>query len=133
MTAFFADTSFYVALTSPADAWHAKADEIARTNRTSIVTTEHVLTEVANLLSGPTDRAVFLELIRQIDSDPNTEVVGASPELWRLGLVLFAARPDKEWSLTDCISFEMMRERGLTVALSADHHFEQAGFTILLK
>ena len=45
----------------------------------------------------------------------------------------FAARPDKEWSLTDCISFVAMNERDITDALTSDHHFEQAGFRILLK
>jgi hypothetical protein len=38
------------------------------------------------------------------------------------------ARPDKEWSLTDCISFVAMNERNITDALTSDHHFEQAGF-----
>jgi uncharacterized protein len=42
------------------------------------------------------------------------------------------SRRDKEWSLTDCISFVVMKERGLTEALTADHHFEQAGFKALL-
>jgi predicted nucleic acid-binding protein len=45
----------------------------------------------------------------------------------------FSVRPDKEWSLTDCISFVVMNERGITDALTSDHHFEQAGFQILLK
>jgi len=46
---------------------------------------------------------------------------------------LYAERPDKGWSLTDCISFVVMRQQGITQALTGDHHFEQAGFTALLK
>lgn len=53
--------------------------------------------------------------------------------LWRRGLGLYAARPDKAWSLTDCISFVVMTDRGLTEALTGDHHFEQAGFRALLR
>jgi hypothetical protein len=49
------------------------------------------------------------------------------------GLALYAARPDKEWSLTDCVSFLVMQDHGVTEALTADHHFEQAGFVALLK
>jgi len=49
------------------------------------------------------------------------------------GLELYARRPDKSWSLTDCISFVVMTDRGLTEALTGDHHFEQAGFRALLR
>ena len=49
------------------------------------------------------------------------------------GVRLYVARPDKDWSLTDCISFVVMRERGITEALTGDRHFEQAGFVALLK
>lgn len=53
--------------------------------------------------------------------------------VYQAGFDLFAARPDKAWSLTDCISFGVMRERGLSDALTADHHFEQAGFRAVFK
>jgi predicted nucleic acid-binding protein len=59
--------------------------------------------------------------------------VPASPELFQRGVELFRARPDKEWSLTDCISFVVMTEKGLSEALTGDRHFEQAGFHALLK
>jgi predicted nucleic acid-binding protein len=69
----------------------------------------------------------------QLAADPAITVIQASPEVFDLGLDLYARRLDKEWSLTDCISFAVMKEHGLTQALTGDHHFEQAGFTILLK
>ena len=49
------------------------------------------------------------------------------------GVALYAERPDKDWSLTDCISFVVMRKMDITEALTGDRHFEQAGFTALLK
>ena len=54
-------------------------------------------------------------------------------ELYQRAFALYCQRMDKEWGLTDCISFVVMRERGLTEALSADKHFEQAGFRALLR
>jgi predicted nucleic acid-binding protein len=50
-----------------------------------------------------------------------------------LGLSLFSRRTDKEWSLTDCISFAVMQQRNITDALTTDHHFKQAGYTALLR
>lgn len=61
------------------------------------------------------------------------EFIAASPAHLADGLRLYRGRSDKEWSLTDCVSFNIMRERGLTSALTYDHHFEQAGFEALLR
>lgn len=61
------------------------------------------------------------------------QVTPASHDLFRRGLRLYFDRPDKEWSLTDCISFVVMGDEGLSEALTGDHHFEQASFTALLR
>lgn len=99
-----------------------------------IVTAEYILTEVANHLSSSRfGRQKFGELLTSIESDQSTEVVAASRGLWLRGVALYLQRADKEWSLTDCISFVIMKERGLGEALTADHHFEQAGFRKLLN
>jgi len=68
-----------------------------------------------------------------IRTDGQTTILPLSDESFDRGASFFAARPDKDWSLTDCISFVVMQERGITDALTADHHFEQAGFVALLK
>ena len=65
--------------------------------------------------------------------DPEVRIIAVSGELYNKGWNLYAARMDKGWSLTDCISFVVMSDKSLTDALTGDHHFEQAGFNILLK
>lgn len=92
-----------------------------------------VLSEVADALSAPVQRPIFLRLIYSLESDANTTIVPPSSELFRAGISLFSQRPDKYWSLTDCISFVVMQEFGLTAALTADRHFRQAGFKTLLQ
>ena len=72
-------------------------------------------------------------MMDNLRSAEDIEIVPASSELFSKGFAFFTSRPDKDWSFTDCISFVVMRERGITNALTADHHFEQAGFVALLK
>lgn len=57
----------------------------------------------------------------------------ANVEIFERGVELYHSRLDKQWSLTDCISFVVMSEEGIAEALTGDHHFEQAGFVALLK
>lgn len=133
MNPAFADTSFYIASINPKDAWHESATAIGSSWRGLMVTTEYVLVEVGNHLCHPADRAVFLEFAELVQRDERAHIVPASSELLKAGLALFGKRPDKSWSLTDCISFAVMEARGLTDALSSDHHFEQAGFRLLLN
>jgi predicted nucleic acid-binding protein len=128
----FADTAFYVALLNPRDALAAVALARARGSAVRVVTTEFVLIEVANFFSHSTTRSGYVRFVAGLRGDPHTEILPASAQLFDQGLKLFAARPDKDWSLTDCVSFVVMRERGLTDALTADRHFEQAGFRPLL-
>lgn len=129
----FADTYFYLALLGRDDADRERAQAIASTLRARTVTTAWVLVEVANALADPPSRSLYTELAAQLRKSPFVEVIPASDDLLRRGEELYAARPDKGWSLTDCISFVVMTDRGLTEALTADHHFEQAGFIALLK
>jgi predicted nucleic acid-binding protein len=132
MNAVFADTYFYIAVLSVDDAGHEQAIEFARTFIGQTVTTEWVMTEVADAFSSPNQRHSFLELLDQLRADPSVAIIAASHTLFDRGVELFARRGDKSWSLTDCISFVTMTDRGLRDALTADHHFEQAGFSALL-
>ena len=60
-------------------------------------------------------------------------VLSSSPQLYAAGLNLYRRRRDKLWQLTDCISFAVMKEQHVREALTGDQHFEQAGFTALLR
>jgi uncharacterized protein len=132
MAIYFADTSFWVALVDRRDVYHSKAVEWSLHNGGSIVTTDAVLLETANTFSRPEWREKVIALINHIVARDDVEVLPFSGENWDRGWQLFCNRRDKTWSLTDSISFEVMRERGLTEALSADAHFRQAGYQALL-
>ncbi len=131
MSPVFADAWYYLALLNRKDAAHAAANYWSAANARAVVLTDFVLIEVGNTFSRGAARERFLQLLAMLRDDLNTTVVPATHELVQRGLQLFAERPDKDWSLTDCISFVVMRDMGITEALSGDHHFAQAGFTIL--
>ena len=132
MSTVFADTSFYVALANPRDSLHTAAFELSVNFRGRTVTSEFVLIEVGNFFSSIATRQVFVELHRQLRTDDNTYIVECSPQLLQDAVKLFGRRNDKQWSLTDCSSFVVMNSLRLTSALTADHHFAQAGFDVLL-
>jgi len=77
-------------------------------------------------------RQSFIALVKELRHDPKTVIVSSSTALFEKGLRFYAERPDKAWSLTDCISFVVMEERGIRDALGLDRHFEQAGFRLLV-
>lgn len=133
MNPVFADTFYFLALLRVDDAAHARALRLSRTRADPILTTVWVLTEVADALAMPGMREGFPRLLATLRADPACTIVPSTQSLFDQGVDLYAARPDKSWSLTDCISFVVMREYGATQALTGDRHFEQAGFTILLK
>lgn len=129
----FADTSYFVALVGPNDSLHGQAVEWSERWLGRIVTTQYVLVETGSLLCRPEDRSAFVGLVRALRTDPLVQVVNSSNELFRSGFDLFASRPDKEWSLVDCTSMALMKKYKLKDALTADHHFVQAGFRALLS
>jgi predicted nucleic acid-binding protein len=133
MTGVFADSFYYIALLNPSDQYHAAAREATRTLKEPLVTTAWVMVEVADALSVPGLRRQVHRLLGRVANDPNTRLIEAVTDWYERGVALYGARVDKSWSLTDCISFEVMRELGLTDALTGDHHFEQAGFRARLK
>jgi predicted nucleic acid-binding protein len=135
MNGVFADAQYWVAILNEKDQGHAAAEAISRTMQgTTIVTTEEVLTEVLAFFSerGRFLRQVAAAYIADILSDPEIIVLPQSHQTFREGFALYQARPDKGYSLTDCISMLAMRREGISEVLSHDGHFTQEGFVILL-
>lgn len=131
MKALFADTSYYIALLAENDSRHQAAVRWGRMAG-QLVVTDCVIIELGNSLARSRNRRLFTDLVRAWRADPLVEIVPLSRGLLDAGLRLYERRADKEWSLADCIAFVVMKEKGITDALTADHHFEQAGFKALL-
>ncbi len=132
MKMVFADTYFFLATTIKNDVDHEKAIAVAETISVPIVTTAWVLTEVVDALSHHSNRTQFQHILFRLEKDPFCSIVPPSETLFERAVNLYTDRPDKNWSLTDCTSFIVMADRGMTDALTADHHFTQAGFHCLL-
>ena len=132
---FFLDTAYVLALANRADQWHPGAAEwrawLTR-RRYPVVTTEYILAEIADGLAAVRLRPRAVRFIDLLLADPRVDVVPASSVLFTEAFMLYRTRPDQGWGLTDCASFVVMRDRGLTAALTADNHFRQAGFGALL-
>ena len=135
MKTVFADAFYWAALANPKDEWHPAAMRAGVQHPIGvIITTDEVLDE---FLAHFCDRGAYwrnkaVELLRKIQKSPNVRIVPQTRDSFLRGLQLYEARPDKEYSLTDCISMETMREHKLTEVLTHDHHFRQEGFTLLL-
>ncbi len=129
----FMDTYGLIAWINARDAAHQPVKSYLDAYSGGIVTTEWVLLEFADAFSPASTKPFAVEAIKRIHRLPMFLVVGFAPAVYRAGFDLYEARPDKDWSLTDCISFAVMTERGLSEALTADHHFEQAGFRAVFK
>lgn len=132
MKAVFADTSFFLAALNPDDELHAAAIALSREIAAPRLTTGFVLLEVAKAMRCGAQRPQFAEFYARLKEHPHARILPGSQKFER-GYDLFQSRRDKEWSLTDCISFVVMSDAGLTEALTHDRHFEQAGFAALLR
>jgi predicted nucleic acid-binding protein len=135
MADVFLDTSYIVALASPADQHHADALRLSdqlENGKHRLVTTRGVVLEIGNALSRQRLRATAIHFLARLRNDPSIEVIEVDGELFEAGFDLYRRRSDKEWSLTDCLSFVVMWERRIADALTADRHFRQAGFRPLL-
>jgi predicted nucleic acid-binding protein len=132
----FLDATYLIALVSERDQFHPAAMQLMdalAANQIRIITTQTVLVEFANSLARPKFRLKAGRTIEDFQRDPSIEIIPLTGELFEKAFALFRERADKAWGLTDCISFVVMQERGISEALTADEHFEQAGFTALLN
>ena len=132
----FLDSTALIALAMPRDQHHAAASALMETvlsRQIKMITTRAILLEVANYLARPKLRSTVVAALEDCERDPLIEIITLSEELFNKGFGFFRQHADKSWGLTDCISFVIMREREISEALTADEHFEQAGFVPLLK
>ncbi len=131
----FLDASYGIALSIESDEHHVTARNLAiqmKRDRTRLITTRAVVFELGNSLSNNRLSEIGIKLIDALSNDENVEIVSITNDLYEKAIELFRSRPDKDWGLTDCFSFVVMQERGLTASLTADIHFKQAGFRRLL-
>ena len=129
MRRVFADTLYWLAIFVPGDEW-TEAARAADLEDTSLVTTEEVLSEFLTAVSAHGDhiRRLACRLVREILNDAAIEVVVQSHESFLAGLALYERRPDKQYSLADCISMNVMRQQQIQEILTHDRHFSQEGF-----
>ena len=136
MSAVFADAGYWIALWNPRDNLHPKALSVVDSLGTaSVVTTQMVLTEALDAMAGMGEfrRRLAIRMLHNLEIDPYVEIVPQTDAQFRGAVERYASRGDQRWSLTDCASFLVMEERGITEALAYDRDFEQAGFAALLR
>ena len=136
MSEVFADTGYWAALQDTRDRLHGMA--LAPTREIGprrIATTQMVLVEVLNMFAsrGEQQRRLAREVVERAGRSLDVEIVPQTPAQFRAAIERYGERPDQTWSLTDCASFIVMEERGITDALAHDRDFEQAGFTAPLR
>lgn len=130
----FLDTAYVNALVNVRDQWHNAAvqwEERLAVERRRLVTTECVLVEIADGLAAVRFRAQAVQVITTLQASSFVDIIPASSQLFRTALELYRRRADKDWGLTDCVSFVVMSEQSLSEALTTDDHFRQAGFRAL--
>jgi len=136
MKRVFLDTAYFIALAVKDDQHHGAALRLARqldVPETELVTTRAIVLEIGNSLRKPRYRRNACEIFDLLENDGRVRMVELEPRLLQSAAKLFCSRPDKEWSLSDCVSFSVMHEWQISEALTTDVHFEQAGFKALLR
>ena len=132
----FLDSSYAIALAASSDQLHSRALELAdeiEAEAQRLITTRGVLLEIGNALSKQRYRVAAVQLLSSLESDPKVEITPLTNDLYHQAFDLFQNRLDKDWGLTDCVSFVVMQSRSIVDVLSSDEHFEQAGFRALLR
>jgi predicted nucleic acid-binding protein len=132
----FADTFYWIALLNRDDPDHDRVTAFDLSlHRPPLVTTLEVLTEFLTYFSGRGSlfRKKAAAIAHALEDDPDVRLLRQTSESFSAGLRLYTERPDKEYSLTDCISIATMRAEGMTESATGDRHFEQEGFRALFS
>jgi predicted nucleic acid-binding protein len=129
------DTSFILALENRDDVHHERAKSLDRElsqQGCTYVLHWGILLEIADGYARIGRRHKALQLLERFETEVGYAVEPITEAVLQRSIALYSSHRDKEWGLTDCVSFVLMRDQGITEALSADAHFGQAGFTALL-
>lgn len=136
MKPIFVDTSALIALGNKRDSLHQQAVQVnnnLKKDNKNFITSNAVLLEFGNAFSRISLKSVAISLIKAVQNSPKWEYILIDELLFNRAFTLYETRKDKEWGLVDCTSIIVTQEKGITEIFTSDHHFEQAGFTILLK
>lgn len=136
MKVIYADTFYWIALLNPRDSWHLIALNYARKYpRVRLIITDGIIDEILNYFAtrGIVMRQKALALCLKMLQEPIIQIIPYTTELRQAGFHLFGQRPDKGYSLTDCISMIVMKQMQITEVLTHDKHFTQEGFKILFQ
>lgn len=136
MRRFFVDTFYWIALSNRRDHWHSRVRAFNRALHTyHLYTTDEVVAEFLTFCSEGSahTRRQAARFARNIFAEPHVTVFPQTHASFLEGLALYEARPDKQYSLTDCVSMQVMRREGLTEVLSNDRHFVQEGFVLVFR
>lgn len=129
----FVDTLFVVAQINQRDQYHVKAAELAlEFEGYPLLVTDAVLLEIGNALAK-SYREEAAAVIENFLTSREVKIVRLTPELFDLAFAEYKKHRDKEWGMIDCTSFIVMRQENVHQALTFDHHFEQAGFEVLMR
>jgi len=129
----FVDTLFVVAQINQRDQHHEKASQLAdQFEGYPLLVTDAVLLEIGNALAHNYKKEAIAIIEHFLTSD-EIKIVRLTPQLFVQAFAEYKKYQDKEWGLIDCVSFTVMRQEGVDQALTFDHHFEQAGFQVLMR
>lgn len=136
MKKVFIDTLYWIAIVNPNDSWEKAAKQAKDTlGDVLMITTDEVLTEFLTALSksGEYLRKQAACFVRAILRNANVRVIPQSRESFIKGLSFYEQRADKKYSLTDCISMNVMKAESISDVLTHDHHFSQEGYNVLIQ
>jgi predicted nucleic acid-binding protein len=131
---FFLDTNYLVALESSEDLHHIEAISHWRSllkNVPPLVTTSYIFDETVTFFKGRHQHAKAAQVGNRLLRSSAIDLIHVDESLFYEGWQFLLKHDDKTYSLTDCISFVVMKKRGLKNALTFDNHFNQAGFATL--
>ncbi len=131
MKKLFVDTSFLVAFFNKGDAHHLDAREWVQDEEKSIfVITDYIFNEFLTVLLARRNKDLSVRAGETILSDPNIRLLRINDEVFEKAWTVYRMYEDKEWSLTDCTSYVLMKTLLIDTALSFDEHFHQFGFRV---